>query len=214
MTTNKLSKSILIVFEGIDGSGKTTHSNILYNYLTQRGFDSIILKEPTKGKWGEKIKEIAKFGRRGISPKEELEYFINDRLEDVEININPCLAAKKIVIMDRYYISTMAYQGVVGFDPEEIRKMNEEFAPIPDIIFLLDIEPEIAVSRIMTERGGIYPGFEKAEYLKKVRKIFNSINLPALIKINADMEITSVSHRILSEVDDLLKRYEEKKGRD
>lgn len=205
-----VSKGILIVFEGIDGSGKSTHAKILFDDLTADGFDAVILKEPTSGKWGEKIREIAKFGRGGISPKEELDYFMNDRREDVELNITPCLNAKKIVIMDRYYISTMAYQGVVGFDPEETRKINEDFAPTPDIVFLLDIEPKVAVSRIMKERGGIYPGFEKEEYLSKVRTIFNSIHMPGLITINTNAEIDSVSDKIISEVDNVLKKYEEK----
>lgn len=208
----KLSKGILIAFEGIDGSGKSTHAKILCDDLIADGFDAVILKEPTNGMWGDKIREIAKFGRGGISPQEELDYFINDRIEDVQNNIGPGLRAKKIVIMDRYYISTMAYQGAILGNPEEIRQLNEKFAPMPDAVFLLDIEPDIAISRIIKGRGGISPGFEQEDYLRRVRDIFNSLDLPNLRWIDAKMDVGQIKGEIDRDVNSLLKRYVEKKG--
>lgn len=201
---------MLIAFEGIDGSGKSTHARLLHDYLTKKGFDAVVLKEPTKGKWGEKIREMAKYGRGEVSLKEELDYFINDRKEDVKNNIEPCLKVKKIVIMDRYYISTMAYQGAIGGDPEEILRINEGFAPPPDIIFLLDIDPEIAISRIIQGRDTTNPRFEREDYLRGVREIFNSLTLPNLKRIDTRMNIKVISEEIISQVDDLLKRYEER----
>lgn len=204
----RISRGLLLVFEGIDGSGKSTHARFLYDYLTEEGFDAVIIKEPTKGRWGDKIREIARYGRRGISPKEELDYFINDRIEDVLDNIKPALDAKRIVIMDRYYISTMAYQGALGSDPEEILKINERFAPSPDVIFLLDLDPDIALSRIIEGREGINPGFEQIDYLRKVRAIFNSITIPNMVRIDAGQEIEAVSEVIIKEVEKPLKQYD------
>lgn len=206
----KLSRGLLIAFEGIDGSGKSTHAKILYDNLTGTGYDVVLLKEPTRGRWGDKIREIARHGRGKISPKEELEYFINDRMEDVQNNINPALKAKKIVMMDRYYISTIAYQGVTLGNPEEILKINERFAPLPDVILLLDIDPDVAMSRIIQGREGINPGFEQVDYLRKVRDIFNSLTLPNLRRIDTMMNIAAVSEEIKKEVDNLLSRYEER----
>lgn len=207
----RLSRGILIVFEGIDGSGKSTHARLLYNYIIKRGFDAVILKEPTKGRWGDKIREIARHGRGRISPKEELDYFINDRMEDVQNNIKPALKAKKIVIMDRYYISTMAYQGATLGNPEEILRINERFAPPPDAIFLLDIEPDVAISRIMEGRKATNPGFEQEDYLRKVRQIFNGLTLPNLRRIDTRMNIEMISEEILKQVESLLDQYKKDK---
>jgi dTMP kinase len=206
----RLSKGILIAFEGIDGSGKSTHAKILYDDLIARGFDAVFLKEPTNGMWGDKIRKIAKFGREGISPKEELDYFINDRIEDVQNNIGPSLRAKRIVIMDRYYISTMAYQGAILGNPEEIRQLNEKFAPLPDAVFLLDLEPDIAISRIIKGRDIVSPGFEQEDYLRKVRAIFNDLNFPGLRRIDAMLDVRQIKDEIYGDVDALLRKYIEK----
>jgi dTMP kinase len=83
-----------------------------------------------------------------LSPEDELLYFLNDRRQHVEETIAPALAAGKVVILDRYYFSTMAYQGARGFDPVEIRRMNEEFAPVPDLLLILDLDVDTAHHRI------------------------------------------------------------------
>ncbi len=146
-----LKRGILIAIEGIDGAGKSTQAKILKERLEKRGFEVVLLKEPTSSKWGKKIKEISK-NTESIDPYEELKLFIKDRKLNVRKNILPALEDKKIVIVDRYYISTIAYQGARGIDKETIREMNESFAPKPDIIFILDIHPEESLQRIKRER--------------------------------------------------------------
>ncbi|MBI5183082.1 MAG: dTMP kinase, partial [Nitrospinae bacterium] len=127
---------MLIAIEGIDGVGKTTQSRLLEGYLKDKGYNVICMSEPTNGKWGRKIREMIKVGRDNTSPEEELYLFTEDRKEDVYMNILPALEEKKIVIMDRYYISSIAYQGALGIDRKRIKEMNEEFAPVPHLTII------------------------------------------------------------------------------
>ena len=101
--TKPLKKGILIAIEGIDGAGKTTQSIVLFEKLRSAGYPVVCLHEPTDGKWGNKIKDLAKNGRHKITVEDELNLFYQDRLEDVENNINPALQKKNVIIMDRYY---------------------------------------------------------------------------------------------------------------
>jgi dTMP kinase len=192
---------VLIAIEGIDGAGKTTIARFLEEELKRRGYKAVLFKEPTSGPWGKKLKESYK---SRLTPAKELELFILDRKYDVEKNIAPALEQGKIVIMDRYYYSTIAYQGALGFDVEEIRMRNEEIAPKPDLVIILDISPEKSVRRI-SKRGEKPNRFEDIEYLKKVREIFLSDKLNNVIVINAEQEIEKIKRSALNVVLGLLK---------
>ncbi|MBP1767772.1 MAG: thymidylate kinase, partial [Candidatus Aminicenantes bacterium] len=126
----RLKKGLLIVFEGIDGSGKSTQARRLVRRLGALGYGVVSLREPTRGKWGRAIKRRAKT-EGSLTPEEELDLFVKDRWENVRKNIKPALAAKKIAVLDRYYFSTIAYQGGKGIDPARIRRLNESFAVKP-----------------------------------------------------------------------------------
>ena len=76
------------------------------------------------------------------------------------------------MILDRYYYSTMAYQGALGLDVEKIRKENESFAPRPDLVIILDAKPELGLDRIKNRRGEALNYFETLEYQRRVREIF------------------------------------------
>jgi dTMP kinase len=119
-----------------------------------------------------------------LSLEEEVETFVKDRKEHVESLINPALQEGKVVIVDRYYFSTMAYQGARGLDPLELMKRNELFAPEPDLLVLLDIEPVGGLERIKT-RGDRANHFENTGTLQKAREIFNSIQKPYLYRLSA-----------------------------
>lgn len=162
-----------IAVEGIDGSGKSTLVNSVADILAERGLDVVRTREPTDGKWGLILRQSAEHGR--LSADEELEAFINDRKEHVENVINPALSDGKIVITDRYYFSTAAYQGARGIDPQSIIAANEAFAPEPDLVLLIDIPPWLCRSRI-TNRNTEVNLFEQEEQLERVRNVFLSIN--------------------------------------
>lgn len=175
-----MSKGFIVAFEGIDGSGKTTHSRLLAEWLIEQGRDVVVEHEPTQGPWGRKLRESGSTGR--LSPEKELEYFIEDRKQHVQEVILPAISQGKVVILDRYYFSNMAYQGTRGLDIDEIRRSNEAFAPRPDLLIILDIEVDKALQRIGA-RGDIANEFEKKENLEQCRSIFLDLGKEDFVKI-------------------------------
>jgi len=187
---------MFIVIEGIDGTGKSTQAKLLGKWFEVHGREVVLSREPTDGPWGRKLRESAATGR--LDPAVELEYFLNDRRQHVEDLIRPALAAGKVVILDRYYFSTMAYQGARGFDPAEIRRRNEAFAPVPDHLFILDLEVDTALIRIGS-RGDTANEFEQRESLEACRSIFLSLtNEPFVHLVPCDADVDAVHQRITS----------------
>jgi len=191
----------LVVFEGIDGTGKTSLCNEVFNYLNSRGISCISTFEPTYGKWGKILRDS--FSHKRLSPKEELELFIKDRKEHVSQIILPAILKGKIVLCDRYYLSTMAYQGARGFDVEEIKRQNEEFAPIPDVAFVLQLDVDKALHRISEKRGDKLNSFENREYLKKVATFFDSFNWPWIEKLDASKNKKFLISKVIDVIDKL-----------
>ena len=162
---------VLVAFEGIDGAGKTTQLNLLAGALRRVGETVVTSKEPTDGQWGARIRASAITGR--MSAADELEAFIQDRTEHVERLIAPALRGGSVVLLDRYYYSTIAYQGSRGYSTFDIKSRMEFLFPIPDAIILLDLDPTVAVHRISTQRGDQPNEFEKVRDLAKARAFFN-----------------------------------------
>jgi len=189
-----MSQGIFIVIEGIDGTGKSTQVRLLADWFSAQGRDVLASREPTDGPWGKKLRDSAVIGR--LEPAEELEYFLKDRRQHVEEVIAPALAAGKVVILDRYYFSTMAYQGARGFDPAEIRRLNEKFAPPPDLLLILDLEVAAAHQRIGS-RGDSANAFEQREALERCRQIFLSLkDEPFARVIPCNASIAEVAARL------------------
>lgn len=166
----ELIKGLLVAIEGIDGAGKTTQVQELFRRLSAKGFDVVCSKEPTNGPWGKQLRKSATEGRLG--PREELDLFILDRKEHVQNLIQPALDRRAIVILDRYYFSTIAYQGVRGMDPAQIQAENEAFAPAPDILIVLDLDAGVAIRRIVArdEEGANH--FERIDLLEASACVF------------------------------------------
>jgi len=172
--------------------------------LQRQGYDVICLKEPTEGIWGQKLRQLAQHGRQEISPATELEWFLLDRREDVEHNIRPALARGQIVVLDRYYFSTIAYQGALQLDPEEIRTRNEAFAPPPDLLFLLHLPLAQGWQRV--QQRDTLSHFERLDYLERVAALFDAMDFPYLRRIDASAELLTVQEHIWQEVASLLAR--------
>jgi dTMP kinase len=200
----RLRKGILIVLEGIDGSGKSTHVRRLLKSLRRRGYDAAGFREPTRGRWGRQIKRLARLPG-SLSPEEELDLFVKDREENVARNLKPALAARKVVVLDRYYFSTIAYQGAKGLNIGRIRRMNERIAVKPDLVFILDIGAGLGLDRIHhRKRKDLL--FEQERYLRKVRAIFRSLRGRKFAHLDASRTREEIAEAIWARVQRLLQR--------
>ncbi len=160
----------LVALEGIDGCGKSTQAHRLVAALIELGHGAVTFREPGDSEFGRELRRVFVEGR-DITPEEEMRLFLEDRRIDVRDNIEPALAAGQHVVMDRYYLSSVAYQGVLGLDPQMVRATNEAIAPRPDLTIILDLPVDIALRRIAAARGQAN-SFEGREYLEKVRKSY------------------------------------------
>jgi dTMP kinase len=192
------SRGKLIAFEGLDGVGKTTQAHRLARHLNNLGLPVVLTREPTDGPFGQKIRQILLHGRQGLTPEAELELFIADRREHVQDVIQPGLAAGSIVITDRYYFSSMAYQGALGLDPWEILRRHTRFAPPPDLAVILELDLA-EVSRRLRQRGtSSRHSFEQIDYLARVAAIFDILQAPGLFRVNGLGSEDEVQDRILA----------------
>jgi len=192
---------VLLVFEGIDGVGKSTQIRAVSEALRVLGIEVVASKEPTDGPFGRRLRASATTGR--LDPAEELELFMADRREHVARLILPSLARGAVVILDRYYFSTAAYQGARGLSWEAILAANEEFAPEPDLLVWLDLPPDASMERIRA-RGDGANEFERANLLEASRRIFASISKPYLRRMDATQSVEAIRDTVVGEVRQLL----------
>jgi len=162
-----------IVLEGIDGSGTTTQTKLLADYIYDKSKDNHIFmtREPSISPYG---KEIRKRLRTDKNPKENaekyFELFLQDREYHLKTQILPNLRNEVYVICDRYELSTYAYQQTQGISANRIFNKHRELKIIhPDITFLLDLDPEISMGRV-EKKGEAKEVFEKIEFQKELRK--------------------------------------------
>lgn len=200
MNTERTGK--LIVFEGIDGTGKSTQIPLLAQYLVHKGFNVTVTREPTDGAIGKKIRALYS-SRENTTPEEELQLFLDDRKEHIEQVIGPDLASGKVVLCDRYYLSTAAYQGANGFDPAVIIRRNN-FAPEPDIALIFEQPIETSLERITKSRGEVLNDFEQADSLRKVSAIFDTLDFPCIRRIQANDTIENIHRKVIEAVADCL----------
>ncbi len=184
---------MLINLEGIDGCGKSTQSQFLMEKFKSDNKKTILLKEPTNGKYGQMLWNMLS-GKIEATTEEILELFVLDRKEHVNEKIKPALDEGKIVLMDRYYYSTMAYQAAAGIDVNRIRKDNE-FAPKPDIVLIFDLPADLAMKRVRSH--SVADVFEKEEHLEKVRKAYLNLEDDSLVRI---IDATRTPEEIFDEV--------------
>jgi dTMP kinase len=174
MSVKKTTKGWFFVLEGVDGSGKTTVCDQISSLLLEQGYDVMRLREPTnESKWGREIRDRSY--RVELTPDEELELFLKDRDWHIQHRILPALNENKIVLLDRYFFATGAYQSAsTGIPWSDILRRNREeiHAPEPDIVFILDVPVEIGLARTIERKGEKNLQFEQPERLVKVRSAY------------------------------------------
>jgi dTMP kinase len=178
-------RGVLLALEGVDGCGKSTQAELLATALRARGLEVVLTCEPTDGDLGRQIREYFQGPTRYLSPKEELNLFMSDRREHVVEVIEPALGEGKIVITDRYYYSSVAYQGALGLDPDRILAQNEVMAVRPDLAIILTLPVAQALERLSRVPQRSRQVSENLNYLDQVAAIYASLQGPHLRRLDA-----------------------------
>jgi dTMP kinase len=148
---------VLVTFEGVDGSGKSTQTDLLRNWLQREGRDVVTTREPGGTPLGERVRELLLDGE-AMSPWTEAALFTAARAELVDRVIGPALAGGSEVICDRYLDSSLAYQGIArGLGVERVLAFNVEAIRgiLPDVTFLLLVDVDEARKRSAAARDRI-----------------------------------------------------------
>lgn len=184
-------KSLFIVLEGIDGSGKSTFTPVVSKFFADIGKNVWVTKEPTDDYLGKIARESLKWKNsdwvrallmaadRDVHTK-EIRKFLKQ--------------PNSVVICDRYKHSSLAYQ-TLSFPAEDINVLNKGNLD-PDLVIYFDVIPEIALARI-DSRGEEKDVFEKADLLRRIKKNYDEMDMGNCIKINANLDMKSVQEDLL-----------------
>jgi dTMP kinase len=165
---------MFFVFEGVDGAGKSTQLKFFVKWLRANQHSVVTCKDPGSTELGEKLRAIL-LGKHEvpIHMRTEMMMFTTARTQLVQQVVKPAIESGKTVVLDRYILSTVVYQGHAGgLDPDELWKVNQIATEglLPDVTFILDLQVDIALERLgnsldrMESRG--------IEYMQKVRDGF------------------------------------------
>lgn len=191
---------LFIVFEGVDGGGKSTQIKMLSDFFKGKGYSVEQHIEPTHETIGQVLWDYMNSKERSFDPETEALLFAADRIEHGK-RIKKTLEQGKIVISDRYKHSSYAYQGAAGVDVDWMQSLNKH-AMVPNLVILLDIDPDKSLERVSDRAKTV---FEKKEYLKKVRaEYLRYVEKGELVVIDALQSIETVHKEIIKHVGKLL----------
>ena len=204
--------TFLFSFEGIEGSGKTTQIKLLKMFLEEKGFEVECLREPGGTSFGEKLRDTILSSNSKIAPLSEAYLFASSRNQLLEEKILPYLSSpNRVVILDRYIDSSIAYQGYareLGIQSILDIHSQNSLRIVPQITLYLNIDLETSLKR-QNERGNKKDYFEKEEN-EFHQKLINGFDdcakfFPSRIKkIDASQEVTSVFDQIKSAISAVL----------
>ena len=197
-------KPLFIAIEGLDGSGGTTQSRLLASWLEARGESVFLTQEPSNRPIGRLIQESLLPSNNMLGDRVFPYLFAADRQDHLDEEILPALSSGNHVVTDRYYHSSLAYQGIsVGI--AKVSSLNESF-PAPDLTFLLWLEPEVSFSRVQ-RRGIPVERFETLDRLRAVADAYESVYTHCrakgenIFKIDARRSITEIHHAIIKHIE-------------
>jgi dTMP kinase len=208
-----LPKGLLLVFEGIDGSGKTTQIHKVAQQLRNLNYKVTVTHEPNPDSpWCQLIQQKVKKEREKVSPEDELDWYTKDRQWDLENNILPALERKEIVLVDRYYLSSAAYQGALNAFTMEYVLDKNSFAKRPDLWIILDVPVELGQKRLQIREKKINDDqLERADYQKKVLanyKRLSDMDIGGTVKwIDASIDEALLTQVLVKEILSFIKEF-------
>lgn len=203
-----MEKGLFITLEGADGCGKTTQLNLLKEYLTSRGYEIVVTREPGGKGLGEKLREILLNYDGEVSDRCEAFLYLADRAQNIDTIIKPAINSGKIVLCDRHTDSSVAYQGYGREQNIDNINMLNELAVNgvhPDLTIVFDIDTETSMERVGAEKDRL----ESAgiEFHKRVRNGYLEIakKNPQRIKVvDASQTIEDVQRDVIKIVEEVL----------
>ena len=206
-------QGLLITFEGGEGTGKSTQSKLLYDYLNSKTTDVILTREPGGCKESENIRNLLVKGNiNKWDPITESLLHNAARREHIKNIIKPALLKNKIVICDRYIDSTMAYQGIgQGVNSNFLNILSKEITEniVANITFIFDIDPDISLKRAKKRDKNTNNRYENFDlsFHKNIRNYFKSLinTNKRYILIDASNSIEEIHLKILKSINNLIK---------
>lgn len=204
---------MFITFEGIEGSGKTTHVELLSNHLQEKGYRVIKTREPGGTPVGEALRSVLLLKDLHVVPLAELLVFLASRAQHVQEVINPALDEGKIVLCDRFVDASYAYQGYGrGIDLGIIETLNRLVTKgvRPNLTILLDCSVEVGLGRKSAD--GSLDRFEKEElsFHRKIQDAYLKLaeeDPKRYVVLNARQDLAKTQAVIQEKVEKLLKNH-------
>lgn len=197
-----MSRGRFIALEGIDGSGTTTQRGALAEALRARGHVVVETNEPSSGSIGRLARERLAQGAASLDRGALALLFAADRLDHVASEIEPALAAGRVVLTDRYVMSSWVYQAL-DCDAAWVRAINQR-APWPDVTLVLDVPAALAMRRVLARRGGTGPEleiFETTPLQERVAAGYSALaveGLPGVVRIDGTLPPAEVTARLVA----------------
>lgn len=204
----KEKRGYFITFEGADGCGKTTQTELIKKYLDNKNIENILTREPGGSELGVHLRKILLHYEKPVSNIAETFLYLADRAQHIEYKIKPALEEGKVVLCDRHTDSTLAYQGYGrNQDIETIQGLNKIAVNsiLPDLTIVFDVESETAQKRLTGEKDRLEA--EGIEFHKKLRAGYLDIakKNPKRVKIvNANQGIEQVFNDTIKIIGELL----------
>ena len=202
---------LFITLEGGDGSGKSTQSALLAEWLRSAGRTVVLSREPGGSDLGLELRHIILHRRGYIAPRAEALIYAADRAHNIATVVRPALESGAVVIQDRYIDSSVAYQGAGRvLDPAEVRSLSEWATENlwPDLTILLDLEVDVGRARLdAADKAFDRLEAEQAEFHTRVREAFLRIaasDQERVMRVDASLPVEEIAHRIRSRVESLL----------
>lgn len=200
---------MFITFEGIDGVGKSTQLDLLEKFLISEGKEVVRTLEPGGTELGQEIRHLLLHRKGDVSPRAEALLYAADRAHHVATKIRPALAVGKVVLSDRYFDSSVAYQGAAReLDVEEVKQISLWAIDhlIPNLTVLLDLPADQAIARRSSK--GTQPDrleSEQLEFFERARNEYLSMAIePRFLVIDATDSVEQIHQQVLGRVKTLL----------